>query len=93
MKNLYQEDTVVEEKRITQKEGTKNIILFNDEVNSFEWVILCLHRKCGHTLEQAEQCAIIVHNAGKCSIKNGSIDALLPIHQALLDSGLTTEIH
>lgn len=92
MKQNYQEDTLLEEKVVTKKEDSKSIILFNDDINSFEWVILCLHHKCNHTLEQAEQCALIVHNSGKCSVKNGSYKALLPIHQSLLDAGLTTEI-
>ena len=92
MINNYDTDTLVEEKIVIKKESSKSIILHNDDVNSFDWVIICLHRKCGHTLEQAEQCALIVHNSGKCSVKNGSYEALLPIHQSLLDAGLTTEI-
>ncbi len=68
------------------------IILFNDDVNTFDWVITSLIEVCEHTLEQAEQCSIIVHYRGKCSVKSGEYDELKPKCSALLDRGLSAEI-
>lgn len=69
-----------------------SVILFNDEVNTFDWVILCLIKYCGHDLIQAQQCALIVHNNGKCKVKNGSFQDLEPVCVALLDSGLSAKL-
>ena len=68
------------------------IILYNDDVNTFEYVINILVKFCKHSLEQAEQCSYIVHYSGKCSVKSGMIDELKPICLNLLDAGLTAEI-
>ena len=68
------------------------IILFNDDVNTFDYVINKLVTICGQTLEQAEQCTYIVHYSGKCSVKTGTFDELKPICLKLLDAGLTAEI-
>ena len=71
---------------------TNSIILFNDEVNSFEHVIYCLRLYCEHTMGQAEQCALIAHTNGKCVIKSGGISELVPIFAALTEKNLTVEI-
>lgn len=68
------------------------IILFNDDVNTFDWVITSLIEVCEHTPEQAEQCSIIVHYRGKCAVKTGEYDELKPKCTALLDRGLSAEI-
>lgn len=68
------------------------IVLFNDDHNSFDHVIRCLVEYCSHGLIQAEQCALIVHTKGKCDIKHGSLDELLPINEILGLHDLTTEI-
>ena len=68
------------------------IILYNDDVNTFEYVINILVKYCKHSVEQAEQCSYIVHYSGKCSVKSGTIDELKPICSNLLDAGLTAEI-
>lgn len=72
-------------------EGCK-LLLYNDDVHTFDYVIKALVDICRHTVNQAEQCAIIVHCKGKCVIKNGSYETLLPMHTSLLDKQLTTEI-
>lgn len=69
-----------------------SIILYNDDHNSFEHVIICLMKYCDHIMNQAEQCALIVHNNGKCSVKSGTYDELKPICEALLENGLTAKI-
>ncbi len=68
------------------------IILFNDDVNSFDYVIELLMRYCNHTLYQAEQCALMTHYKGKSIVKKGSFDELEPIANTLLDKGLSVEI-
>ena len=68
------------------------IVLYNDDVNTFEHVIECLIRYCDHAAEQAEQCAILVHYTGKCTVKTGSYDDLKPQCSALLEQGLSAEI-
>ena len=78
---------------LTQEEALNNIILFNDDVNTFEWVIECLMAYCGHDSLQAEQCAHIVQFTGKCAGKQGSFDTLKPICEVLLEKGLSAEIN
>lgn len=68
------------------------IVLFNDDVNTFEHVIETLVAVCEHTAEQAEQCAILVHYKGKCTVKTGSMKDLVPKCLLLLDAGLSAEI-
>ena len=68
------------------------IVLFNDEVNTFDHVIDTLIYACDHTPEQAEQCSILVHYKGKCTVKTGSYDDLKPRCSLLLDAGLSAEI-
>jgi ATP-dependent Clp protease adaptor protein ClpS len=71
----------------------RQLVLFNDDVNTFDHVINMLVKYCKHEPEQAEQCAYIVHYNGKCDVKNGSYEELEPVCTALLDAGLSAEIH
>jgi len=71
---------------------TRNLILHNDDVNSFDFVIETLVDICHHNPLQAEQCAFIVHHKGKCAVKTGGYDALKPVCEALLNKGLTATI-
>lgn len=73
-------------------EQNRELVLFNDDVNTFDHVIETLIRVCDHTPEQAEQCTIIVHYKGKCTVKTGSYDDLEPRCSLLLDAGLSVEI-
>jgi len=68
------------------------LILYNDEVNSFDFVIETLIEVCGHQPEQAEQCALITHTKGKCDIKKGSFAILKPIKETLILKGLSAVI-
>lgn len=68
------------------------LVLYNDDVNTFDFVIECLIKICGHTLEQAEQCTMLVHYKGKCTVKTADKETLMPMHQKLLSNGLTSEI-
>jgi ATP-dependent Clp protease adaptor protein ClpS len=71
---------------------TYKIVLFNDDVNTFDHVIETLVRVCDHEPLQAEQCALLVHYTGKCEVKSGELTDLLPKCSALLDAGLSAEI-
>lgn len=71
---------------------TKNIVVYNDDVNTFEHVILCLIKYCCHSLEQAEQCTHIIHNNGKCAVKSGDYKKLKPIYEALLENSILAKI-
>jgi len=78
---------------VTEDSKSYTITLYNDDVNTFEWVIECLTKYCGHDFIQAEQCATLVHYKGKCIVKSGSIDKLKPICEVLLEKGLSAEIN
>ncbi|HVK96341.1 MAG TPA: ATP-dependent Clp protease adaptor ClpS [Flavisolibacter sp.] len=68
------------------------IVVWNDDVNTFEWVIETLVEVCGHSHEQAEQCAYIIHFQGKYAVKNGSYDDLRPMCDAILDRGINATL-
>lgn len=70
----------------------KTLLLINDEYNSFDHVIDCLIKYCKHSLEQAEQCAILTHYKGKCEIKRGTISQLQDVYFALLECGLSVKM-
>jgi len=86
-------EKVLEEVLVEESTGFNNeIVLFNDDVNTFDHVIETLIRVCHHTAEQAEQCAILVHYKGKCTVKTGTLDELKPQCIQLLEAGLSAEI-
>ncbi|PVW16405.1 ATP-dependent Clp protease adaptor ClpS [Marixanthomonas spongiae] len=83
----------LEDVLLAEDEAKENqIVLFNDEVNTFDHVINMLIAACDHTPEQAEQCSIIVHYKGKCTVKSGSYADLEPRCTKLLEAGLSAEI-
>ena len=87
-KETGQEELLLKEDVIKQNE----IVLFNDDVNTFDHVIDTLIYACDHTPEQAEQCSIIVHYKGKCTVKTGPYEDLKPRCSKLLEAGLSAEI-
>lgn len=70
----------------------RDLVVFNDDVNTFDHVISTLVKVCRHTPEQAEQCAMIVHYRGKCTVKNGSLDELRPMRDAICEAGIDARI-
>ena len=82
----YQEEVEV----LTAKEH--QIVLHNDDVNTFDHVIRCLIRICDQTAEQAEQCTYLVHYHGKCVVKTGAYEDLKPRCLLLLEEGLSAEL-
>ena len=73
---------------LTSSDDPCNLIVWNDEVNTFEWVIETLIDICHHTYEQAEQCAYIIHFQGKYAVKQGSYEELKPMCDAITDREL-----
>lgn len=69
-----------------------SLIVWNDEVNTFEWVIETLIEICGHSEEQAEQCAMLIHTKGKYAVKSGDYDTLKPMCDAITDRGIGATI-
>ncbi|MEM1256922.1 MAG: ATP-dependent Clp protease adaptor ClpS [Bacteroidota bacterium] len=88
VKEKISEAVLLEEEVVKQNE----IVLFNDDVNTFDHVINTLIDVCDHTPEQAEQCSLIVHYNGKCTVKTGEYDDLKPRCSRLLQAGLSAEI-
>jgi ATP-dependent Clp protease adaptor protein ClpS len=82
------------EEVLTEEQVSNNneIVLYNDEVNTFDHVIDTLMKVCRHTPEQAEQCSLIVHYNGKCTVKTGDYKDLEPQCSSLLEAGLSAEI-
>jgi ATP-dependent Clp protease adaptor protein ClpS len=88
LKEKLSEELLLEEEVLKQNE----IVLYNDDVNTFDHVIDSLINACDHTSEQAEQCSLIVHYKGKCTVKTGDYDDLKPRCSKLLEAGLSAEI-
>ncbi|UHO40031.1 ATP-dependent Clp protease adaptor ClpS [Chryseobacterium capnotolerans] len=87
-KRQYEEEVLV----LDDTDEVYKLVLHNDDVHTFDYVIDSLIEICKHTLEQAEQCTILVHYKGKCTVKTGSLDILKPMHEKLLSRELTSEI-
>ncbi len=82
------EDVLVE----TDEQSPFSLVVWNDEVNTFDWVIQSLMEVCGHTEEQAEQCALLIHYKGKYAVKQGDYTDLRPMCEALLDRGISATL-
>lgn len=72
----------------TELQEPCHLVVWNDEVNTFEWVIETLMEICDHSYEQAEQCAWIIHTKGKYAVKNGEYDVLKPMCDAITERGI-----
>lgn len=73
-------------------QDASDLVVFNDDFNTFEHVIKVLIKVCKHSQEQAEQCTMIIHYKGKCAVKKGSREELKPMCQAILDAGIQAAI-
>jgi len=84
------EDVLIEE--ITTTGKVAHLIVHNDEVNTFDWVIQCFQEILNHTSEQSEQLSMIIHFKGKATVKTASFDVLRPLKDGLVDRGLSAVI-
>ncbi|WP_396177749.1 ATP-dependent Clp protease adaptor ClpS [Flavobacterium sp.] len=86
-------EQILEEVSVAEAIDQNNqIVLYNDDVNTFDHVIETLIQVCEHSAIQAEQCAILVHYKGKCTVKTGSFEELKPQCSLLLEAGLSAEL-
>lgn len=85
-------ETLIQEKAIEQEVAHHDLIVFNDDFNTFDFVIESLMKVCHHDLLQAEQCTMLIHYTGKCQVKSGEFEELADMCTALLDRGITAEI-
>ncbi len=85
-------EVLVEEEIVVDEVKLYSVVVFNDEINTFDHVIDTLIEVCEHSQEQAEQCTLIIHFKGKCSVKNGDFDELAPIRNAICQRGILAEI-
>jgi ATP-dependent Clp protease adaptor protein ClpS len=92
VKNNMQTDSREETDTMTHTEEPCSLIVWNDEVNTFEWVIETLITVCGHSEEQAEQCAYIIHFNGKYAVRQGSYDDLKPQCDAITERGINATV-
>lgn len=92
LKDYTQTDTFEETDVLTLTEDPCHLLVWNDDVNTFEWVIETLMEVCGHSHEQAEQCAYIIHFHGKYAVKNGVYDDLKPLCDAITERGINATI-
>ena len=86
------EKTKKDQGQSLSKSDYHEIILYNDDINTFDHVIDILIKVCDHSATQAEQCALIVHYKGKCSVKSGTLFELKPIVMKMIEANLTAEI-
>ncbi|MBN8685032.1 MAG: ATP-dependent Clp protease adaptor ClpS [Chitinophagales bacterium] len=92
MKPFWEEDEEVLVEDDISAGSTAFLVVFNDDVNTFDWVIECFMTVLGHTSVQSEQLALIIHTKGKATVKTAPRRQLLPYCEALLERGLSAEI-
>lgn len=86
----YKEDELVEV--LEDVTDVRDLMVFNDDVNTFDHVINTLVKVCKHSAEQAEQCAMIIHYKGKCSVKKGTLSDLKPMKDAICEAGIDAKV-
>jgi len=91
-KNDIKTNSRQETEILTDNEESCSLIVWNDEVNTFEWVIETLIEVCGHSYEQAEQCSYFIHYRGKYAVKQGSYDELKPQCDAITERGINATV-
>lgn len=87
-KPLLEEDVEV----LAEEVDTRDLVVFNDDFNTFEHVIKTLIRVCKHTPEQAEQCTWLIHYKGKCAVKTGLFEELKPMKEGICEAGIDAKI-
>ena len=92
MKNTYQEEVLTDVMEAVDTTDIMDLVVFNDDFNTFAHVIETLMRVCKHSPEQAEQCTWIIHYRGKCAVKTGSFEFLRPLREAICEVGIDARI-
>jgi ATP-dependent Clp protease adaptor protein ClpS len=92
MKPAKKQEESVDVMEAVETTDVMDLVVFNDDVNTFDHVIATLIRVCQHTPEQAEQCTFLIHYKGKCAVKSGSFDFLRPFREAICEAGIDARI-
>jgi len=92
MNTKYQEEEMLDVLDAVETTDLMDLVVFNDDVNTFDHVTRTLIKVCKHTPEQAEQCTLIIHYKGKCQVKNGTFDFLKPMRSAICEAGIDARI-
>lgn len=92
MKPGFQENEQVDVLEVVETTDLMDLVVFNDDVNTFDHVINTLIRVCKHTNEQAEQCTLLIHHIGRCTVKNGTFDFLRPMRDDICEAGIDGRI-
>jgi ATP-dependent Clp protease adaptor protein ClpS len=92
MKAAYQEEEMVDVLEAIEITEVVDLVVFNDDINTFDHVIDTLMRVCKHSPEQAEQCTLLIHYKGKCAVKTGTFDFLKPMREAICEAGIDARI-
>ncbi len=91
MEELDLEELVEVEEEIGT-EDPRDLIVYNDDFNTFEHVIQTLIKVCKHDAHQAEQCTYLIHYKGKCAVKKGIYEELKPMREGISDAGIKAAI-
>jgi ATP-dependent Clp protease adaptor protein ClpS len=92
MNTKYQEEEMLDVLDAVETTDLMDLVVFNDDINTFDHVTRTLIKVCKHTPEQAEQCTLIIHYKGKCQVKNGTFDFLKPMRSAICEAGIDARI-
>jgi ATP-dependent Clp protease adaptor protein ClpS len=87
-----QQEELVDVLEAVETTDLMDLVVFNDDVNTFDHVINTLIKVCKHTPEQAEQCTLLIHYKGKCAVKSGSFDFLRPLRESICEAGIDARI-
>jgi ATP-dependent Clp protease adaptor protein ClpS len=85
-------EVFVKEKNTISDITFSQLLVYNDDFNTFDWVIQCFMEVCNHSFEQSEQLSLIVHYKGKAIVKTAEFDILKPMKEALVERGLSAVI-
>jgi len=92
MKPSKKEEVLVDVMEAVETTDLMDLVVFNDDINTFDHVIDTLIKVCKHTPEQAEQCTFLIHYKGKCAVKSGSLEFLKPFREAICEAGIDARI-
>jgi ATP-dependent Clp protease adaptor protein ClpS len=92
MNTSGQEQVLIEVLEAIETTEVRDLVVFNDDVNTFDHVIDTLIKVCKHSPEQAEQCTLLIHFRGKCTVKTGSFDELRPMKEGICEAGIDAKI-
>lgn len=92
MKPAHKQEKLVDVMEAVETTDLMDLVVFNDDINTFDHVKATLIRVCQHTPEQAEQCTLLIHYKGKCAVKSGDFDFLRPFREAICEAGIDARI-